>query len=100
MFLVGAELFHADGQTDMTKVRVAFRNFTNAPQSNYPFWKSRELHKNALWIKYRNSGKLSQLLMDAGTNGLFNELIKLRQLQKCNKLRQKLFGIMSRKISI
>jgi hypothetical protein len=28
---VGAELFHADGQTDMTKLVVAFRNFANAP---------------------------------------------------------------------
>jgi len=32
--LVGAELFHADGrtdgQTDMTKIIVAFRNFANA----------------------------------------------------------------------
>jgi len=30
---VGAELFHADGQTDrqnITKLRVVFRNFTNA----------------------------------------------------------------------
>jgi hypothetical protein len=27
---VGAELFHADGQTDMTKLIVAFRNFANA----------------------------------------------------------------------
>jgi hypothetical protein len=27
---VGDELFHADGQTDMTKVIVAFRNFANA----------------------------------------------------------------------
>ena len=30
---VGAELFHADGQTDMTKVIVAFRNFVNMPKS-------------------------------------------------------------------
>ena len=29
--LVGAELFHADGRTDMTKLTVAFRNFANAP---------------------------------------------------------------------
>jgi hypothetical protein len=29
---VGAELFHADGQTDMTKLIVAFRNFANAPK--------------------------------------------------------------------
>jgi hypothetical protein len=26
----GAELFHADGQTDMTTLIVAFRNFANA----------------------------------------------------------------------
>ena len=30
---VGAELFHADGQTDMTKLIVAFRNFVNAPKT-------------------------------------------------------------------
>ena len=33
---VGTELFHAegrtDGQTDMTKLIVAFRNFANAPK--------------------------------------------------------------------
>jgi hypothetical protein len=28
---VGAELFIGDGQTDMTKLVVAFRNFANAP---------------------------------------------------------------------
>jgi hypothetical protein len=28
---VGAELFYADGRTEMTKPRVAFRNFTKAP---------------------------------------------------------------------
>jgi hypothetical protein len=31
---VGAELFHADGQTDMTKLRLAFRNFANAPKND------------------------------------------------------------------
>ena len=34
---LGAELFHAerraDGQTDMTKLIVAFRNFANAPKN-------------------------------------------------------------------
>jgi hypothetical protein len=34
---VGAELFHADGekdgQADMTKLIVAFRNFANTPKS-------------------------------------------------------------------
>jgi hypothetical protein len=29
---LGAELFYAHGQTDMTKLIVAFRNFANAPK--------------------------------------------------------------------
>ena len=36
--LVVAQLFHADGQTggqtDMTKLRVAFRSFANAPKTS------------------------------------------------------------------
>ena len=31
---VGAELFHADGQTDITTLMVAFRNFVNAPKNS------------------------------------------------------------------
>jgi len=31
---VGAEMFHADRQTDMTELTVAFRNFTNAPKND------------------------------------------------------------------
>ena len=34
---VGAELFHADGRTDMTKPIVAFRNFANAPTKGKVF---------------------------------------------------------------
>jgi hypothetical protein len=30
---VAAELFHEGGQTDMTKLKVAFRNYTNAPKN-------------------------------------------------------------------
>ena len=30
---MGAELFHADGQTDMVKLIVTARNFANAPKS-------------------------------------------------------------------
>jgi len=30
---VAAELFHTDGQTDMTKLTVAFRNFVNEPDN-------------------------------------------------------------------
>jgi hypothetical protein len=29
---VGAEMFHADGQTDMPQVIIAFRKFANAPE--------------------------------------------------------------------
>jgi hypothetical protein len=29
---MGAELFHTDGQIDMTKLVVAYRNFANAPK--------------------------------------------------------------------
>jgi len=29
---VGEELFHGDGQTDMTKIIVAFRYFANVPK--------------------------------------------------------------------
>jgi len=32
---LGAELFHVDGRTDMTKVIVAFRNFANASENNH-----------------------------------------------------------------
>ena len=31
---VGAKLFHADRQTDVTKLIVAFRNFANAPKKH------------------------------------------------------------------
>jgi hypothetical protein len=30
---VGAELFHADGQTDMKKLTGGFRNFANTPKN-------------------------------------------------------------------
>jgi len=30
---VGAELFRSDGQADMTKLIVAFCNFSNAPKN-------------------------------------------------------------------
>jgi hypothetical protein len=30
---VGAELFHADGQIEMTKQILAFRNFAKAPKN-------------------------------------------------------------------
>ena len=35
---VGAELFHADGRTDMMKLTVAFRNFAYAPKKRNPYF--------------------------------------------------------------
>jgi hypothetical protein len=40
---VGAELFHANGRTDITQLLIAFRNFANEPknwtrQKKQPFW--------------------------------------------------------------
>ena len=32
--LLEAEMFHADGQTDMSKLTEAFRNFTKEPKNN------------------------------------------------------------------
>jgi len=32
---VGAELFHADGRSDMKKLIVAFRNIADTPKSAY-----------------------------------------------------------------
>jgi len=34
---VGAELFHADGQTDMAELTVAFHSFASAPKRNKTF---------------------------------------------------------------
>ena len=31
---VGAELFHANGRTDLTKLIVAFRNFAKEPKND------------------------------------------------------------------
>jgi hypothetical protein len=31
----GAELYHEDGETDMTKLIFALRNFANAPEKAY-----------------------------------------------------------------
>jgi len=33
--LVGAELFDADGRTDMTKLIVAFRSFASSPENEW-----------------------------------------------------------------
>jgi hypothetical protein len=44
---VVAELFHADGQTDMTKLTVAFRSFANSPKRSYLLQLAR-----SVWLLY------------------------------------------------
>jgi len=39
---VGTKLFHANGQNDMTKLTVAFRNIANAPKILYITFRSRQ----------------------------------------------------------
>jgi hypothetical protein len=56
---VGAELFHMDRQTDMTKVIVAFLNFGNAPE----LIDAHELKKNqSLGNKKYNRNEMSCIL--------------------------------------
>jgi len=47
---MGAELFHSDGQTDLTKLIVAFRNFTKAPKNMKYLYM---LYKTAYWSTRR-----------------------------------------------
>ena len=44
---VGAE-FHADGQTDMTKLIVAFRSFASAPKRSKSFTSA---PKHSVWVE-------------------------------------------------
>jgi len=44
----GYELFHADRQTDMMMLIVAFRNFTKAPKKAYQVWMMTDKAQNNL----------------------------------------------------
>ena len=55
---VAAELFHAGGRTDMTKLTVAFRNFANAPKNCI----TDELHRLFIALKTFAIGKYTPLL--------------------------------------
>jgi len=45
---VGAELFHADGRTDMTKLIAPFRNFVNAPKNEQQSKSQRTSHSESI----------------------------------------------------
>jgi hypothetical protein len=55
---VGAEVFHADGQTGMTKVRVAFRNFANAPNQTATSTTQQARHYNAVDLRTEYTSRL------------------------------------------
>ena len=59
---VEAELFHADGQTDMSKLIIAFRNYAKAPKI--------DLRLGSTW-------KLLHLVTDFNTNQLYREPRKI-----------------------
>jgi hypothetical protein len=48
---VGAELFRADGQTDMTKLIVAFCNSSNAPKNQCFFFILLTVHHVMILVK-------------------------------------------------
>ena len=48
---VEAEMFHEDGQTSTTKVRVAFRNFANAPNQTAISTIQQARHCNAVDLR-------------------------------------------------
>jgi hypothetical protein len=47
---VGAELIHADGRTDMTKLTVAFRHFAKAPKN----WEDKIIIKKHIFNNMKN----------------------------------------------
>jgi ribosomal protein L20A (L18A) len=59
---VGAEMFHADGQSDMRLI-VAFRNSANAPKKLYRFFggktSRKDNHVAIQQVEYNNSEEQS-----------------------------------------
>ena len=48
---MGAKLFHVDGQMDMTKLVVSFRNFANAPKNKTMYACKQKVQK----LQYKTS---------------------------------------------
>jgi hypothetical protein len=73
---MGAELFHADGQTDMIKLLVAFYNFAKAPNENrnsrmckvskFPKCVAICLKKSLTSVYYRHKSALTSLWLFSG----------------------------------
>ena len=61
---VGAELFYADGHTDMPKLVIARHNFTNAPK-NQPGY---SIQSSAPFIRKMPSFLISRLAVYTGSS--------------------------------
>jgi len=59
---MGAELFHADGQTDMTKLIFALRDFVNAPPPPPKKKRQRKLYPLRRIVKFRYETELIDTL--------------------------------------
>ena len=75
---VGAELFHVDGRTDVTKLIVPFRNFVNAPKKRplqnclaIPYSEHVQLNLTPVHILFRPQSALIQSF-DAARISLYN----------------------------
>ena len=55
----GAEIFHADGQRDTTKLIVAFRHFVNAPSKSNIFSAARYVELRYIMLHYAECEQVS-----------------------------------------
>jgi hypothetical protein len=81
--LVGAELFHANGRTDTTKLIVAFRNFANAPKNGICF--SPQVTKKKNLRKCLNTTchfLFTQTVVQRGVASLPTKLFQLRHFPR------------------
>ena len=59
---VGLELFRADGRTDVTKLRVSYRNFSNAPTNRPGRWDTSDVLTELIVKICRFGTKLTERL--------------------------------------
>ena len=81
---VGAELFHADGRTDMTKLTVAFRKFANLPKNKEEDWVGWVSRANPVFlhsITYK-TGQVPRILQRP--NRVAMAIIHVRLANYCN----------------
>ena len=65
---VGTELFHADGQTDMVKLIVAFRNFVSELKKNCLYENLRKIY----CLEHFTLSKLSNKVLKMKSKAMFS----------------------------